>query len=127
MDVSVELASVIAASAQHITNKVGCHLFLFVVVRKFYTESTLKGRDYRTDTLVGKVVAIGNHILHVGLHIELRYASLDSNSSYLATFGSNLSYFNKLARAIRFAQSQFLHILILSLYDVDLSSTATRV
>ena len=127
VDVSMEHTSIVAASAQHITNKVGCHLLLFIVVRKLNAESILKSRDNCADTFVGKVVAIGYHIQYVCLNAELRYFRLDSNARYLSTFGSNLTHLNKLARAIRFAQSQFLHIPILSLYNVYFSTTTTRI
>ena len=83
MDFAVEIPCLSATLSHHVTSEISRYLLLLVIVGELDAEGVFQRRDDGAHALVREILAVGNHIEHVCLHIKLLDIRFDGDTRYL--------------------------------------------
>ena len=125
MDIGMKCSCLITTLSQYITGKISCYFLLFIIIRELDAKCAFKRRYNSAYTLVREIAAVGYHIKHVCLYLELADFCLDADTCNLAAIIAYFTYLHMLGCTFWCAKSQFLHILILGFHDINLSTATT--
>ena len=134
MNFTVEIPCLSAALFHYVTGKVCRYLLLLVIVGKLDTKGIFQGRNHGAYTLIREILAVGNHIENVCLHLVFLDIRVDSDTCYLHTFfrrkSNHLANLNMAGCSHTvFGQRkvELLHVLVFCLYNFYLTAASTAI